>query len=704
MVDRVLNLRGRGLRGENFSANARRTGAFGALPDDTDIQVLEKFANWAIAENPGFKGDKGDPGGNVMAISLFSQAGTLSIPNGTDRVQTSGYNVAGRGAAQYSYDASIDASYVSANPRTSFMSANNRGFKLSEIVLSPYMFGAVGDNAANDTEALKQAMLNASAANRVLDLLSGTYRINSTITIEGNFRCINTGGATIRAVAGSYTEGRAIAIVGTATQVADLTANATSGSVTLTSTAAATFANGDMGSIFNPADNSWSSFRYYYHAGEFFEVEASNGSNQITLRNPLYAGYVASAVDLYKISPVTGFIRDLIMSSDGSMETLLYIDYSKDFDISNPTMKHSNNSCISINRSMNTTIVQPKLSNVGNGGDDYGLVIAACQHFRVFGGTIFARRHAITTGGANRINDHVVRDFVAIGSTLKNSRASGIHCADFHGNTEDCGYENCTIYGGATIQGKSVRLINNRINALNIGTCIYTGEIVGGTHEIHGNVFYSYNDPFAVGRGVIDFGGNSEPISDKTVEDVTILVKDNTFVGSAFGAATSIVVVRNRGTTKKINIEVSGNTLRVNNFAQMLYMDKITGTAASDFIIVERNVTELNGKYSMYPDANYAQLPVLRMQRNTWSEVITTPTNAAIVVQPFHTFKWKFPRDPVVLVSSGKHDYAGNRIGIAGASTISNENARLRFGTGDGVNFSAAVSVTLSATASLEEV
>lgn len=80
----------------------------------------------------------------MIFISLFTAAPTKSIPIGTDAVQTAGYATSGLGAATYVYDAAVDAAYVAANPRSSFVSANGRGFKLvGDGLLEPRMFGAV---------------------------------------------------------------------------------------------------------------------------------------------------------------------------------------------------------------------------------------------------------------------------------------------------------------------------------------------------------------------------------------------------------------------------------------------------------------------------------------------------------------------------------------------------------------------------------
>lgn len=51
-----------GARGPGLTEIARRTGSFGVLPNDSDTQALNKFADAAILRNPGFKGDRGLPG------------------------------------------------------------------------------------------------------------------------------------------------------------------------------------------------------------------------------------------------------------------------------------------------------------------------------------------------------------------------------------------------------------------------------------------------------------------------------------------------------------------------------------------------------------------------------------------------------------------------------------------------------------------
>lgn len=103
--------------------------------------------------------NKGDPGGNVMSVGLFLAGSSISVSTGTNIVRTSGYSADGRGGALYQYDVAVNSAYVTANPRAAFISANGRGFRLSlDQQLTVYMFGAVGDDTANDGAAFVAAL------------------------------------------------------------------------------------------------------------------------------------------------------------------------------------------------------------------------------------------------------------------------------------------------------------------------------------------------------------------------------------------------------------------------------------------------------------------------------------------------------------------------------------------------------------------
>ena len=79
-------------------------------------------------------------------IGLFTTATTFDIPAGTDVVKTAGYDAIGVGAAEYIYDASINAAFVTAHSGWSFVSSNGRGYRLARGQQMRFeMFGARAD-------------------------------------------------------------------------------------------------------------------------------------------------------------------------------------------------------------------------------------------------------------------------------------------------------------------------------------------------------------------------------------------------------------------------------------------------------------------------------------------------------------------------------------------------------------------------------
>lgn len=157
-----------------------------------------------------------------MAIGLKTAAGGLTIPSGTDIVQTSGYSVAGDGGhALYIEDTSLNDAAVAALPRARFKSANGRYFRLSDSQqLNVRMFGMSPPASAATNNSAFQAAVDyreATAANgsangygfaqgvgagrlfipRGLYNLSAVIEIRATVIIEGEGGTDTGAGATI---------------------------------------------------------------------------------------------------------------------------------------------------------------------------------------------------------------------------------------------------------------------------------------------------------------------------------------------------------------------------------------------------------------------------------------------------------------------------------------------------------------------------
>jgi len=152
----------------------------------------------------GEKGDKGDPGGSDNAIGLFTQASTFTIQTGTDLVQTTGHSSAGVGAARYIYDVAVDAAYVTANPYTSFLSANLRGFRLYENVVHLHMFGARGDGGTDQSTRINAwiAYISANGKVGVWNRDTANWR-SKTVTFVDNTHFTIEPGTVIEAATGA---------------------------------------------------------------------------------------------------------------------------------------------------------------------------------------------------------------------------------------------------------------------------------------------------------------------------------------------------------------------------------------------------------------------------------------------------------------------------------------------------------------------
>lgn len=93
----------------------------------------------------------GGGGGGTAGLSLtFATCAGSAIAAATKGIDTIGHSVAGVGGARYVFDAAVNAAFVTANPRTAFLAADGRGFRLDHTQrLTLEMFGAVADYVSN---------------------------------------------------------------------------------------------------------------------------------------------------------------------------------------------------------------------------------------------------------------------------------------------------------------------------------------------------------------------------------------------------------------------------------------------------------------------------------------------------------------------------------------------------------------------------
>lgn len=550
--------------------------------------------------------------------------------------------------------------------------------------VSVSVFGVKQDGTTDDTSALQRAVDSG------LPLVSdGPIRITSTVSHDGDVDWLFKNGSKVVVDSGTYTSGFALEFKGSAVQVEDLGTLASKGNYAFTAASNSSFVAGDIGMIYNPTNGSWSGFRDEYKAGELFRVSAVSGT-AVSLAKRLYDGYAVADVDVYKVSPISVDLDGIKVESAGHSTGLVLIQYADTPVVKRPDIHNENNSCIVFDKCIGYEVHDPKVVNLGDGGDDYGIVSQSSQHGRIWGGYGYGRRHAFTTGQDGQVGSVPCRDCLWIGGTLENDIDSEVPAADLHGASEFCGFEQCHISGGFDLSGANNWIKGGYCSSMKNGVLGFVNEALGGKYIVDGVHLESFNDPgVAASRGAITIGAQSNQITADTDRDLTLQVTNCPFVSDAWGAGVTIVYLANRGTTQKINVDCRGNDFDVSDFGQVVRIELVSGTAASDFIICDENKTALTGKFSVYPDGDYADLSVLRCQADVWSDTVTTVTSLSKIGANLHNYKWQFPRAPQIFASINRTvDFtSGDVADVAAVEDVAAHRARLFVATGDGSNY-----------------
>lgn len=121
---------------------------------------------------------------NVAVIRLFTVASGARLPSECELVWTGGFSQVGNGAACYRRDTTIDAAYVRSHPRTAFLDADRRAFRLIEQDIDVRQVGAIGDGSADDTVSIQMALdlVEAAGGGTVL-LPAGNYRTTASLKL-----------------------------------------------------------------------------------------------------------------------------------------------------------------------------------------------------------------------------------------------------------------------------------------------------------------------------------------------------------------------------------------------------------------------------------------------------------------------------------------------------------------------------------------
>lgn len=133
---------------------------------------------------------KGDPGGNIMAVGLFTNLAGLTIPAGTDVIQSSGFHTLGKGIARYSRWTGAALPAAGQNIWWK-VAANGSIWRIAETIPTSDQFGTFGDA----TRALGSQAVGGTDVTAIINELTyyaETEGVGEAILSRGGHRTSDT--------------------------------------------------------------------------------------------------------------------------------------------------------------------------------------------------------------------------------------------------------------------------------------------------------------------------------------------------------------------------------------------------------------------------------------------------------------------------------------------------------------------------------
>lgn len=568
--------------------------------------------------------------------------------------------------------------------------------KMRDIISFLDFGGATTNTAPQNNTAMTNALTYVASVGGELYIPKGTYLFSTNFTTtDKSVSIVGDGDSTILDFS-SLSSGQAFTFTNSLTSIQGLGSAVSEGATSLTFTSSPSVLSNDVIILYNPTDYSFSAARSYYRAGEFCKIANVSGASA-TLITPLYAAYAISPLNVYKLNTTSISIRNLKIIGGPTSSGLIKISCYNNPIVENVSLINKNIQCLEFDRCYDVNLKFPNIFNTGaGGGQDYGVVFSNCQNARSFGGQSYARRHAFALGGSDNPGAVPYRNIRIIGATISNDASTTLYSADFHGNGEDSYYEDCDIYNGGTWGGKSTGYRNCRITSSSIGAIIYASEVVSGNFILHNCNLWVYSDPSSVSRGIVDIGGNSNALSTWTTGPCLFSIKNCTINGTNMGGSTDFVKMVNYNTSAYLNVEIDGLITNITGILSVLKTNKSSGTANSNFIIIDNLAGFQNGTNLHAATGNhYLNFPH-RLQAQTGSTTLSAPSGSIYVLDTVINFKYVYPRQPCGNVSNGQTNgllYNGNDLVLPNIYKLTNTSIQLYIAAPMGVPWTSTSSV-----------
>jgi hypothetical protein len=426
----------------------------------------------------------------------------------------------------------------------------------------------------DNTAAINAGLAAASAAGvRLVSFPAGGIRIDGTLTIPINVGVIGQGRGVTRldkqqATAASINAAHIRAEGAALTTLPALASNPVGGSRTLVFASAPSVVTGDVLVIYNPTNSSFSARRTYYRAGEMVRVLGVSG-NTVTIDSPLYYGYVAGAVTVYRINGTVARIRDLTLIGANlatEEEYGILMRWGIGAKVENVEILNCSYAGLWMQNCYESRVTDCRFNEAGGlpvWGGDYGLLVGNSQDLFVSGNAAYGTRHGIATGGSGNAGDVPSRN-IKYEDNIVGTYGSAL-ALDMHGNSEYCSVRNNTIFGGVLNGGDNNAILNNTIYSNGTEAPIFFGELLGASFNISGNTLYSAITSTTSGA-FWDAGGNSNIIDNLLIRGGEMVFSDNVLVytGTSLSGDVNWGEIINRGyaLADPINISIINNQIR----------------------------------------------------------------------------------------------------------------------------------------------
>jgi hypothetical protein len=425
--------------------------------------LLQRGVDYTASNGTSIDGLVALEAGDVVEVLSYSSFSLVNVPGSTIQDGTISTQKFAPGAV-------VGASFTQAGAGAVARTIDS---KLKDAV-SFADFGCVGDGSDEATK-LQDALTYASANQKaIVDFSGKTYNYGTTLNVGaiemyGNFTLNGTGSAFVN-------------VTGSLTEVGYISAATTAGGSTVTMSSVSGLAADDLLILWNSVTSSYSVHRTNYYDGEFARVAGVSGSN-VTLQSNLLTSY--SGVTTDKVFKSSG-IRVVIdgPSFTGAGVFALRVQYADNALIKPRRVRTTGNqAALVINKCYNVLVESGFYYTPYTGvGGNYGISVSNSQFVTIRNVDAYGGRHAVTTGGDADNGAAPCRYVYVEDSVLSNDPAASIYNADFHGNTLDSHYKNCTIYGRVGLAGERIAAIGCDVHSWPSSTAAPLGyhELVGG--------------------------------------------------------------------------------------------------------------------------------------------------------------------------------------------------------------------------------